>query len=164
MIVLSDIAELHLESSQKFKMELFVKVCWLVSHFFIKSPILHVWLDCGWTFELYSSDSHCTILSSYTRRTSIWNPSRISSRVTYIEWFESNYVTVWKCSCWKFFWSVLSHIWAECADLLCQSEWISILAGNSMLKSIRTRCEICSKLTIKIPERRQWRRSDVFIE
>ena len=27
----------------------------------------------------------------------------------------------------------------------------------------RTRCEICSKLTIKIPERRQWRRSGVFI-
>ena len=27
----------------------------------------------------------------------------------------------------------------------------------------RKRCEICSKLTIKTPERRQWRRSDVFI-
>ena len=27
----------------------------------------------------------------------------------------------------------------------------------------RTRCEICSKLTIKIPERRQSRRSGVFI-
>ena len=27
----------------------------------------------------------------------------------------------------------------------------------------RTWCEICSKLTIKIPERRQWRRSSVFI-
>ena len=26
-----------------------------------------------------------------------------------------------------------------------------------------TRCEICSKLTIKIPERRQWRRSGIFI-
>ena len=25
------------------------------------------------------------------------------------------------------------------------------------------RCEICSKLTIKTPERRQWRHSDVFI-
>ena len=25
------------------------------------------------------------------------------------------------------------------------------------------RCEICSKLTIKIPERRQWRRSGIFI-
>ena len=24
-------------------------------------------------------------------------------------------------------------------------------------------CEICSKLTIKIPERRQWRRSGIFI-
>ena len=27
----------------------------------------------------------------------------------------------------------------------------------------RKRCEICSKLTIKTPERRQWRRSGVFI-
>ena len=27
----------------------------------------------------------------------------------------------------------------------------------------RTRCEICSKLTIKTPERRHWRRSGVFI-
>ena len=26
-----------------------------------------------------------------------------------------------------------------------------------------TRCEICSKLTIKTPERHQWRRSGVFI-
>ena len=40
-------------------------------------------------------------------------------------------------------------------------------AGNYMFKvnngSTRTRCEICSKLTIKTPERRKWRRSGVFI-
>ena len=30
-------------------------------------------------------------------------------------------------------------------------------------RNIRTRCEICSKLAIKTPERRQWRRSGVFI-
>ena len=30
-------------------------------------------------------------------------------------------------------------------------------------KNTRTRCEICTKLTIKAPERRQWRRSGVFI-
>ena len=39
--------------------------------------------------------------------------------------------------------------------------------GNYLLKvnnrNTRTRCEICSKLTIKTPERRQWRRSVVFI-
>ena len=39
-------------------------------------------------------------------------------------------------------------------------------AGNYMFKvnnrNTRTRCEICSKLTIKTPERRQ-RRSGVFI-
>ena len=30
-------------------------------------------------------------------------------------------------------------------------------------KNTRTRCEICSELTIKTPERRQWRHSGVFI-
>ena len=30
-------------------------------------------------------------------------------------------------------------------------------------KSTKTSCEICSKLTVKTPERRQWRRSGVFI-
>ena len=39
-------------------------------------------------------------------------------------------------------------------------------AGNYMFKvnnrNVRTRCEICSKLTIKIPERRQWHRSGTF--
>ena len=40
-------------------------------------------------------------------------------------------------------------------------------AGIYLLKvtnrNTRTRCEICSKLTMKTPERRQWRRSGVFI-
>ena len=40
-------------------------------------------------------------------------------------------------------------------------------AGNHMFKvnnrDIRSRCEIRSKLTIKTTERRQWRRSGVFI-
>ena len=30
-------------------------------------------------------------------------------------------------------------------------------------RNIRTRCELCSKLTIITPERCQWRRSGVFI-
>ena len=40
-------------------------------------------------------------------------------------------------------------------------------AGNYMFKvnsrNIRTRCETCLKSTIKIPERRQWHRSGIFI-
>ena len=40
-------------------------------------------------------------------------------------------------------------------------------AGKYMFKfntsNVRTRCEICSKLTIQTSERRQWRRSGVFI-
>ena len=43
----------------------------------------------------------------------------------------------------------------------------SIPAGNCMFKvnnrNTRTRCEICSKLTIKTPERRHLHRSGVFI-
>ena len=39
-------------------------------------------------------------------------------------------------------------------------------AGNYMFKlnnkNARTRCEICSKLTIKTPKRRSWCRSGVF--
>ena len=30
-------------------------------------------------------------------------------------------------------------------------------------RNTRTRCKICSKLTIKIPEQRHWRRSGIFI-
>ena len=43
----------------------------------------------------------------------------------------------------------------------------AIPTGNCMFKvnnrNTRTRCEICSKLTIKTPELRQWRSSGVFI-
>ena len=38
---------------------------------------------------------------------------------------------------------------------------IYLLKVNS--RNIRTRCEICSKLTIKTLERRQWRSSVIFI-
>ena len=34
---------------------------------------------------------------------------------------------------------------------------------NSKTETLRTRCDICSKLAIKTPEQRQLRRSDVFI-
>ena len=34
---------------------------------------------------------------------------------------------------------------------------------SSKLTIKELRCEICSKLIIRTPERRQWRRSDVFI-
>ena len=44
---------------------------------------------------------------------------------------------------------------------------MSVPFGNSMFKvhnkNTRTKCETCSKLTIKTPELRNWRRSGVFI-
>ena len=48
--------------------------------------------------------------------------------------------------------------------LFFNSSWpagIYLLKVNN--RNTRTRCEICSKLTINTPERRQWRRSGVFI-
>ena len=51
--------------------------------------------------------------------------------------------------------------------LLKPSESITNPAGNYMFKVNkkipRARCEICSKLTIKIPERPHWRHSGIFI-
>ena len=46
-------------------------------------------------------------------------------------------------------------------------EFKTVPAGNDMFKvnnrNTRAMCEICSKLTIKIPERLNWRRSGIFI-
>ena len=48
-----------------------------------------------------------------------------------------------------------------------KDQFKNIPAGIYLLKvnnrNIRTRYEICSKLTTKIPERRRWRRSGIFI-
>ena len=50
----------------------------------------------------------------------------------------------------------------------CHKDYVNQFpAGNYMFKindrNTRTRCKICSKLTIKTQERRHWRRSGVFI-
>ena len=49
----------------------------------------------------------------------------------------------------------------------CMHPLCFIPAGIYLLKvnnrNTRTRCEICSTLTIKIPERRHWDRSGIFI-
>ena len=54
-------------------------------------------------------------------------------------------------------------------DTLLYKFWVegkTVLVDNYMLKvnnrHFRKRCGICSKLTIKTPERHQWRRSSVF--
>ena len=52
-------------------------------------------------------------------------------------------------------------------ELMEKCPCFSIPAGNYMLEvnnsSTRTRCEIRLELTLKTPEQRQWRPSDVFI-
>ena len=59
----------------------------------------------------------------------------------------------------------LSHSWN--IRLMVKSLSLQFPAGICMFKvnnrNTRKRCEICSNLTIKTPERRQWRRSGVFI-
>ena len=69
--------------------------------------------------------------------------------------------------------SPLSYGTIEFIELNCSCKHIKTKleianpAGIYLLKvnnrNTRTRCEICSKLTINTPERRHWRRSGVFI-
>ena len=60
-------------------------------------------------------------------------------------------------------WSLYSASKTDRADF---TDWMSFPCGNYMFivnnKNIRTKFEICSKLT-KTPERRQWRHSGIFI-
>ena len=55
----------------------------------------------------------------------------------------------------------------QCLFYMLYLIFVFIPAGIYLLKvnnrNTRTRCEICSKLTINTPERRHWRRSGVFI-
>ena len=52
----------------------------------------------------------------------------------------------------------VKHVWLKSSDNFEVSNGSTFPAGNYMFKvnnrNIRTRCEICSKLTIKTPERR----------
>ena len=62
---------------------------------------------------------------------------------------------------------MLRKTFSQLRELKTQEKSHDILADNYMFKvnnrTTRTRCEISSKLTIKTPERRQWRHSGVFI-
>ena len=62
--------------------------------------------------------------------------------------------------------------WEKTWRFWCSSEWFfmwfllypaSIYLFKVNNRNTRTMCEICSKLTIKTPERRRWRRSGIFI-
>ena len=46
-------------------------------------------------------------------------------------------------------------------SIVANPDGIYLLKVNN--RNTRTRCEICSKLTMKTPEKRQWHRSGVFI-
>ena len=81
--------------------------------------------------------------------------SKVCNKHTKVYFFNTFTVGVWQKNC----------VQGGC-------NWIILLSGyfpaNIYLlkvnnRNTRKRCEICSELTIKSPERRQWRRSDVFI-
>ena len=55
---------------------------------------------------------------------------------------------------------LLVHVFVYYDDSLLHLKQILFKVSNTYT---RTRCEICSKLTMKIPERRHWRRSGIFI-
>ena len=81
--------------------------------------------------------------------------------------FEERYLSIFlKCIFW---YKELCSQRICCNKMSIRKYWLVTRfypAGNYMFKvnsrNTRTRCEICSKLTIKIPERRQWRRSGIF--
>ena len=62
-----------------------------------------------------------------------------------------------------FYWILLTLLFNQYFNQHCMQ---SYSANNYMFKinnrNTRKNCEICSELTIKIPEWHQWRRSDVF--
>ena len=55
----------------------------------------------------------------------------------------------------------LTHIWVIFPS--CRNYPAGIYLFKVDSRNTRTMCEVCSKLTIKTPERRHWRRSGVFI-
>ena len=74
----------------------------------------------------------------------------------------------WIFSGKKFSDKTKSHEFYLCVTY--SSGWLYLLLQKLILlynkfinRNTRKRCEICSKLTIKIPERRQWCRSGIFI-
>ena len=50
-----------------------------------------------------------------------------------------------------------------CGKLILKADTVDIYLLKVVNRNTTTKCEIYSKLTIKTPERRQWRRSGVFI-
>ena len=47
-------------------------------------------------------------------------------------------------------------------DLALISSQLTVACWKAAIETLKKRCEICSKVTRKTPEWRQWRRSDVF--
>ena len=83
---------------------------------------------------------------------------RVYIRLHYLPIFLENQVIVFLCFLY-FFRSVLSFEF----DVISKYYPANIYLFKVNNRNSRKKCGICSKLTIKTPERRHWRRSDVFI-
>ena len=57
----------------------------------------------------------------------------------------------------------LNNIGPAQPEITCSKLTTETLEQEVNNRNTRTRCEICSELTIKTAKRRQWRRSGVFI-
>ena len=111
-------------------------LCEICSKLTIKTPLKN-WFLCGSTMTLYGR----------------------TFKQTYYRWLFISIINFCDMQNYLIFWRYKSKItWNYCC-------WypaaIYLLKVNN--RNTRTRCEICSKLTIKTPERRNWRRSGVFI-
>ena len=98
-----------------------------------------------------------TIKHKHKSTITFWYPSRLKQVLTLNNWWRIFLVKL-----------VLFAIKSHGRFILCPSPIIlSWLFGIYLLKvnnkNTRTRYEICSKLTVKTPERRKWRRSGVII-
>ena len=80
---------------------------------------------------------------------------------------ERTYYTPWKSNGWKIIFEVLIIVFAlyfliEVSAFFGTCFRVDIYMFKVNNRNTRTRCEMCSKLIIKTPERRHWHRSGVF--
>ena len=80
-----------------------------------------------------------------TLNTGVWNPRQFETELPFL----LNCRTELDCTPCSFLFS-----------LIIPADNYTFKVSN---RNTKTRCEICSKLTIKMPERRHWLRSDIFI-
>ena len=109
-----------------------------------KSALVYLW------FNIFAKWHFLSIKDFFSR--DVWETSYYAQKLQIVK-------NVWN-------YSIPSKTHFTSFLMFCRNAYIdkNYPAGNCIFnRNTRTRCELCSKLTIKTPERRQWRRSGVFI-